>query len=148
MNRFMDFTLTVLKLNKLVQKIKLLEVSDYGLKSIHVMSLYCILTYENITAGELSRLTLEDKGAISRALNYLRVKGYLEHDFKKYGSPLRLTEEGKKIAEYVCKRADCAVDGVGKGIADEERAVLYETLSRISDNIEAYYEELKKSKRG
>ncbi|MGN1373278.1 MAG: hypothetical protein ACI4VK_04450 [Candidatus Coproplasma sp.] len=34
---FEQFTITVLKLNKLVQKIKTCEMSDYGLKTIHVM---------------------------------------------------------------------------------------------------------------
>ena len=36
-DRFENFTVTVLKLGKLVQKIKLFEMESYGLKAIHVM---------------------------------------------------------------------------------------------------------------
>ena len=76
-NRFENFTIGVLKLNKLVQRIKLLEMDDYGLKAIHVMCIY-YAACRPVTAGELARLTLEDKAAISRALSLLKQNGYLQ----------------------------------------------------------------------
>ena len=66
-DRFETFTMAVLRLNKLVQRIKLLEMGGYGLKAIHVMCIY-YAAKGPVTAGELSRLTCEDKAAVSRAL--------------------------------------------------------------------------------
>ena len=40
---FEHFTITILKLNKLVQKIKIYEMQEYGLKAIHVMCGYYLM---------------------------------------------------------------------------------------------------------
>ena len=70
---FERFTTAILKLNKLVQRIKVHEMKKFGLKSVHVMCLYYLNSRpRGITAGELARMTLEDKAAISRALAEMR----------------------------------------------------------------------------
>ena len=75
---FEHFTITILKLNKLVQKIKLYEMQEYGLKAIHVMCGYYLMENpDGLTASELVKLTLEDKAAISRALKTLQEKGFV-----------------------------------------------------------------------
>ena len=60
---FENFTVNILKLNKLVNKIKQFEMEEYGLKAIHVMCGYYL--YENpngLTASELAKLAIEEIG--------------------------------------------------------------------------------------
>ena len=49
-----------------------------------------------------------------------------------YRGKLKLTEEGRKIAERVCENARIAVMKVGQEMTEEERAIFYATLERIS----------------
>ena len=50
---FEHFTITILKLNKLVQRIKQFESNKYGLKSIHIMCGYYLNEHpDGLTAGE------------------------------------------------------------------------------------------------
>ncbi|HIU61240.1 MAG TPA: hypothetical protein IAB69_01135 [Candidatus Coproplasma excrementigallinarum] len=145
-NRFENFTIGVLKLNKLVQRIKLLEMDDYGLKAIHVMCIY-YAAGRPVTAGELARLTLEDKAAISRALSLLKQNGYINYNTGKYNAEVTLTEEGKKLSEYIEERASHAVEAAGKDLTEEEREVLYKALASVSHNLEEYYNSLQKDKK-
>ena len=141
--RFENFTVTILKLNKLIQKIKLYEISGYNLKAIHVMCLHCLSENPSgLTASELCKLTLEDKAAISRALDLLRENGYVEY-VTGYNSIIRLSEEGKKLAEVIYNRSAVAVEAGGNHLTEEEREAFYKALHSIADNLEKYYEGLK-----
>ena len=109
-NIFENFTVTVLKLNKLVQKIKNFEMQEYGLKTIHVMCGYYLNVHpQGLTAAELAKLTLEDKAAISRALKTLQEKGYVNYNPNQYNAVIRLTNDGKKFADYISRKATKAV---------------------------------------
>lgn len=142
-NRFENFTITILKLNKLVHKIKLHEMKGYGLKAIHVMCIYYL--HENrrgLTASELVKFTLEDKAAISRALVLLREKGLVQYDSNTYNGSIRLTEEGEKFSEYILDKADNAVEAAGGALSEEERETFYRVLYSIEQRLRDYYEEL------
>lgn len=142
-NRFENFTITILKLNKLVQKIKLIEMKEHGLKAIHVMCIYYLNENKSgITASELSRLTLEDKAAISRALARLKELGLINH-FKAYNQPIVLTEKGEETARYILVKASKAVEAAGRGLTEEERENFYRSLISISQRLEDYYIDLK-----
>ena len=145
---FENFTVTILKLNKLVQKIKTFEMEEFGLKAIHVMCGYYLLEHEEgLTASELTKLTLEDKAAISRALIAMRDKGLVSYDTKTYNAKIVLTEDGKKFATSVMEKADRAVKAGSADQTDEERIAFYRKLSDIVANLtEYYYENLTKSK--
>ena len=121
-DRFENFTVTVLKLGKLVQKIKLFEMESYGLKAIHVMCIY-FAGLAPVTAVELCRLTSEDKAAISRALSLLKQKGYITYPAGAYNAEISLTEEGRKLCEFINVRATAAADFAGKGYGDFKLAV-------------------------
>ena len=143
-NRFENFTVAILKLNKLIQKIKLYEMRDYGLKAIHVMCVYYLRTRGELTASELSKLTLEDKAAISRALGLLKEKGFAEYGANVRNSVVRLTAEGRRLAEFIDREtaaaeAECCLD-----FTEEERAAFYISLNKIADNMRNYYEKLLK----
>ena len=144
-NIFESFTITILKLNKLVQKIKNFEMQEYGLKTIHVMCVYYLNIHpEGLTASELTKLTLEDKAAISRALKLLQEKGYASYDPNKYNAEIRLTKEGKEFASIIDKKADKAVNAGSYAFTEEQRASFYKELGTIANNLEKYYNELLK----
>ena len=139
-NIFENFTITILKLNKLVQKIKNYEMQEYGLKTIHVMCVYYLNNHaEGVTASELTKLTLEDKAAISRALKTLQEKGLISYDPNRYNATIRLTDKGKKFAAVIGEKADRAVSAGSYDFTDEQRVCFYKELGAIADNLEAYY---------
>ncbi len=137
-NKFENFTLTVLKLNKLVQKIKQAEMNGYGLKAIHVMCIY-YAGLAPVTAGELCRLTYEDKAAISRALSLLKQRGFINYDGGRYNAEVTLTEEGVKLYGYITKKAEAAVDAAAGDLTYEEHVIFNKVLASISEKLEKYY---------
>lgn len=138
---FETFTITILKINKLVQKIKHREMREYGLQCIHVMCIYYLREKESgLTASELMRLTFEDKAAISRALKVLKEKGYIEYDPRTYNAPVKLTGEGLKVAEAILEKAERAVKGGSADMSEEEREFFYKSLLSIAENLKKYYE--------
>lgn len=142
-NRFENFTIAILKLNKLVQRIKLYEMKNFDLKAIHVMCIYYISQFPGgITATELTRLTLEDKAAISRALSLLEKRGYIKYSGSSYGAAITLTESGDKVADFIADRANIAVEAGGGRLTCEEREMFYKALNIISEDLEKYYNEL------
>ena len=142
---FERFTVSILRLNKLVQRIKIYEIKKFGLKSIHVMCLYYLNCHpEGLTASELVKLTLEDKAAISRALATMREQGYAEYDSATHNADVRLTPKGKQLAEYIVGRAAAAVSAGSADFSAEQREFFYKSLVTISDNLEQYYNELTK----
>ena len=142
---FERFTVSILRLNKLVQRIKIYEIKKFGLKSIHVMCLYYLNCHpEGLTASELVKLTLEDKAAISRALATMREQGYAEYDSATHNADVRLTPKGKQLAEYIVGRAAAAVSAGSADFSAEQREFFYKSLVTISDNLEQYYNELPK----
>ena len=142
-NIFENFTITILKLNKLVQKIKNFEMREYGLKTIHVMCMYYLNTNpEGLTASELTRLTLEDKAAISRALKVLQEKGYVNYDSNKYNANIRLTDQGKEFASIIGQKAERAVSAGSYDFTEEQRNSFYSQLKTIAEHLEQYYNNL------
>ena len=147
-NRFQNFTMSILRIHKLIQRIKLLEMDEYGLKAIHVMCLYLLNEHEGgLTAGDLIRYTLEDKAAISRGVKLLKEKGYVEQDEHKNNSLIKLTPSGKTIADLVIQKAERAVAFGGQNLEEETRETLYAALADIADNLGEYYKNLAETKK-
>lgn len=145
MDRFENFTVSILKLNKLIHKIKLYEMEEYDLRAIHVMCVYYLNTRGALTASELTRLTLEDKAAMSRALKTLADKGYIQYDKGGYNALISLTESGKTVAEKIDLKSKSAVESAGGHFTEEERKMLYSALSDVIANLENYYRSLPKN---
>ena len=135
-NRFECFSSYISSIYKNIQRLKEFKIKEYGLKSIHVMCLFYLRHYENVTNSMLVKLTNEDKGAISRALAYLAENGYISCD-KKYKSAILLLEKGKEVAKYIDSESDNAVN-------EEERKLFYDMLKTISENLNIYIEKLEK----
>ena len=114
-------------------------MSAYDLKSPHVSCLYYLFCNKSLTAKELVELCDEDKSAISRSLEYLNKKGYVEYtkkDSKCYKSPIVLTDEGEKIGKYVVDKINSILYEVGGSLTDEEREICYRSLGVICQDLQ------------
>ena len=144
-DRFQAFVSGITICYKYIQKIKTMEMTEFGLKGTHVMCIFYIYhNEENLTAAQLCQLCAEDKAAISRTLVTLQEKGYVESGEKKYRANLKLTEQGKKLAKQIDGLIEQWVDCGGDGLTDEERNAFYNALNLISSNLR---EKLNKEKK-
>ena len=143
---FVDFTVSILALNKLVQKIKSFEIEKFGLKPVHVMCAYYLSKNgQGCTAKELGELTLEDKAAISRALKTMQESGYVRYENNARNAKVVLTDEGRRLADTIGERATAAVKAGSAEFTDEERAFFYKSLDEIVKNLKNYYKDLVKN---
>lgn len=139
-DRFENFTFLILKVSKLIQKIKNIEMQEYGLKAVHVMCIYYLMQKaEGMTNKELVACTLEDKAAISRAVSLLDERGYVILQEKTYNAPILLTKAGEQLGKEIYKKADNAVHTCGDSLTETEREQFYKSLRLISDNLLEYY---------
>ncbi len=145
-SRFKTFTARITSLYRYIQKIKSMEMTEFGLKGTHVMCLFHLGHQEDehphdtgcgLTAGELCTLCGEDKAAISRSIAELEERGYvLRPDGKKaYRAKIRLTPAGKSLSERLDAIILRAVDRGGADLTEEERAVFYSALTKIESNL-------------
>ena len=137
--RFETFTVLINRISRNIRKIKIQEMADYDLRSVHVSCLYYLYTCKGATATDLCERCEEDKATISRALDYLETNGYLIRESKStkhYKSPLILTDKGslvgKKIADKICG----VLDAISADLTEEERVAFYRSLSIISQSLE------------
>ena len=136
LQRFEAFVTGITVCYKYIQRIKSMEMTELGLKGAHAMCLFFLHhNPQGLTAAQLCQLCAEDKAAISRTLVSLQEKGYIRTGEKKYRFPLRLTEEGTRVAQQLDGQICQWVGFGGDGLTDEERAVFYKALSHISDNL-------------
>lgn len=142
---FEKFTVNILKLNRLVQKIKQYEMEEYGLKAVHVMCGYYLSeNKDGLTLSELSKFAAEDKAAVSRALLCMREKGLVSYDPGTYNGKITLTDKGRGFADAVERKATRAVAAGSADMTEDERVKFYETLGNIVDRLQSYYDGLVK----
>ena len=135
-DRFEAFVTGITTCYKYIQRIKTIEMTEFGLKGNHAMCMFYLnRNDEGLTAAQLSQLCGEDKAAISRTLVTLQEGGYVVSGEKKYRAPLHLTESGKKVAQYVDDLIKEWVGHGGDGLSEEERNIFYHSLETISTNL-------------
>ena len=137
--RFKTFTVLIMEINRYIHKIKTEEMSEFDLKSPHVSYLYYLYKSGELTAKELCDISKEDKASVSRSIEYLETNGFISCNSttkKRYKAILTLTEKGREIAEALAKKIDAILEQASVGLSEENRAVMYETLSLIHDNLE------------
>ena len=138
-DRFQAFVTGISVCYKYIQKIKSVEMTEFGLKGAHAMCLFFLHSHpEGLTAAQLSQLCAEDKAAVSRSLASLADKGYIESDEKKYRSVIRLTESGKAVASHI----DVMIERCGDGLTEQDREIFYNSLELISNNLRDHLEEM------
>ena len=137
--RFKTFTVLIMEINRYIHKIKTEEMSEFDLKSPHVSCLYHLYKAGELTAKELCDISKEDKASVSRSIEYLETNGFISCNSttkKRYKAILTLTEKGREIGAALAKKIDAILEQASVGLSEENRAVMYETLSLIHDNLE------------
>jgi len=148
LNRFEQFAFAVSAINTYVQKLERAEMEKYGLSGATAQYLIVMNRFEDgITSIELGKICVKDKAAVSRAVKELE-KGELiykksEHE-NSYRAKLILTEKGKEAARQVCHAASRAVNEAGKDLTEDERKIFYDSLNKISANLQEMAKEGKR----
>ena len=138
-HRFRTFTLLTSQISRCLRRIKAEEMADLDLKSGHVSCLYYLHQIGPMTARELCEMCEEDKANISRSMEYLEKNGYLSPLPEKKGRYKRryiLTEKGTEAASILDEKIDLILEVAGQGISDEDRAIMYKSLAKISTNLQ------------
>ena len=140
--RFDAFVSGITACYKYIQRIKSMEMTEFGLKGTHVMCLYYLRQNPaGLTASQLCGLCAEDKAAISRTVSELRSQGYITSlSQKAYRAMLTLTSAGQEIARKFDHLIEGWVTTGGDGLSDEERSDFYKVLSTIADNLRSRIE--------
>ncbi len=141
--RFQAFTVLITGISRSIHRIKTEEMSEFNLRSSHVSCLYYLYKQGSLTAREICDICEEDKANISRAVKLLEEKGYVfceSEEKKRYQSPLRLTEEGKKIGKAIVEKIDRVLEVASCGLTEEERAIMYKGLAVVNKNLNALCE--------
>ena len=146
MERFVTFVNNINLIYRCVQKIKNNEMTEFGLKGMHVMCMFHLNHSKTaLTAARLSVLCGEDKAAISRAVADLAAKGLIDFTDResqlKYRAPITLTPQGIEVADRMDSIIEFVVDKGGNGLTDEERAGFYKALELIADNLKTFISE-------
>ncbi|MBQ7953615.1 MAG: MarR family transcriptional regulator [Clostridia bacterium] len=142
-DRFEKFALTIAQINRYVQKIKTMEMSELGLKGNHTMCLYYLGKKNGgLTSTELCTLCKEDKAAISRTVTDLEALGFIKTDDtdgkREYRTKLHLTKKGEEAACILDTKIRNAVNIGGKNLTYQQREDFYASLDVIAENLEDY----------
>lgn len=136
-DRFQSFVTGITTCYRHIQKIKTMEMTEFGLKGTHVMCIFFLHhNPEGLTATQLCQLCAEDKAAISRTIAALQNKGYIVSGEKKYRALIKLTPRGGEIAQKVDGLIGQWVGFGGSGISEEDRNTFYRVLETIAGNLE------------
>ena len=140
--RFDAFVSGITSCYKYIQRIKSLEMTEFGLKGTHVMCLYYLRQNPaGLTASQLCGLCAEDKAAISRTVSELKSRGYITTlSEKAYRAMLTLTAAGQEVARKFDHLIEGWVSAGGDGLTDEERFGFYKALSSITENLRSRIE--------
>ena len=133
--RFEMFTVLINRISRDIRKIKNREMTAYHLRSTHISCLYYIYSLDGVTAAELCEHCEEDKATVSRALCYLEDNGFIYRNtdcFKRYKSPLYLTDKGQAAGKRIAEKISDVLDIIGRTLTKDERAAFYRNLSAIS----------------
>lgn len=135
--RFDAFVSGITSCYKYIQRIKSMEMTEFGLKGTHVMCLYYLRQNPaGLTASQLCGLCAEDKAAISRTVSELKSRGYITTlSQKAYRAMLTLTAAGQEVARKFDKLIESWVTAGGDGLTEEERSDFYKSLSSIAENL-------------
>ena len=140
--RFNQFVQLIDGIHKSVNKIKLAVAPTLGVKSVHIFWHYDLLSHpEGLTAATLALKSHIDRSLISREVEELCARGYVEvtggsgEKRKNYNSRIRLTESGRVLAKTITTYALAAQTAADAGISEGELASFYATLEKLAGNL-------------
>lgn len=137
--RFERFSYMISEISRYWHKLAADEMEKYGLKSAHAIYLNALSSFDKgITSARLCEICGKDKSDVSRMITILEGKGLLKRENERqnqYRARLILTEQGKRAADQVKKRAQLAVEIAGASLSDETRETFYMALETIANNL-------------
>lgn len=138
-SRFEHISYLISAIDRCISQLEREEMEKLGFKGAYAQYLAVLSRFpEGLTPSELSQLCDRDKAAVSRCAARMQEQGLLrkaEND-RVYKARLMLTEEGRRAADYVNRRAQTAVETVGGQLTDGQRSALYATLEFIAAGLE------------
>jgi DNA-binding MarR family transcriptional regulator len=139
-DRFERFSFAISEISRCWHRIAAEEMGRFGLKGPYAVYFTTLSRYpQGISAAQLGELSGRDKADVSRALNFLEDRGFICRDVlpqKAYRAPIRLTEQGQELARQINEKAQIAVEQASAGLTPEKRAVFYEALGLITENLQ------------
>ena len=141
LSRYEQFTYIISSIHRHIQKIERDVMIQYGYKGSYAQYLAAMSRYpEGLTATVLGEICDKDKAAVSRAVSEMEERSLSRRETDSdsfYRARLYLTEDGQRAAAYVLQKAQAVVEEVGKALSDDERALFYALLDRISGRLES-----------
>lgn len=144
-DRFEKFTFTTFAIMQNWNKIAATEMEKYDLKGMY--AIYLMVLYRNeggITAAKLGEICHRDKAEISRSISILEEKELVVRENvspSAYRALIKLTDAGREVAQFVCRRANEAVEAASASVSDADREIFYKVLGTISDNLKKISED-------
>lgn len=139
LERFEKFSYSISVISRAWRRLASEELRKYGLKSSHATYLTTIYKHPSgITIPELCKSCGKDKSDASRMIAILEKKGLVQKHVVKgslYRGVLILTDEGKRAAEEISRRASHLVELAGKDLTGETRTAFYQALESITKNL-------------
>ncbi len=139
-DRFERFSFAISEISRCWHRIAGDVMCSHGLKGPYAVYFTALYRYpEGITAAQLGEICSRDKADVSRAMQLMEQKGLIEKQIgnkKAYRALLRLTDAGVALAKTINQKAVLAVETASKGLAPEKRAVFYEALELITNNLQ------------
>lgn len=138
-DRFERFSIAISEISRCWHKLTAEEMEKHGLKGPHCI--YLLAMYrspDGVSASQLCEKCGKDKSDVSRMMSIMEKKGLVTKESihqNLYGGVFKLTNAGKKAAEFVCDRASLAVEIAGSDLSEEERRVFYRSLELIASNL-------------
>lgn len=148
--RFETFTVLLAKISRNIKRLKSEEMAELQLKGPHVSCLYYLRLSDGLTASQLCDRCEEDKGAISRSLDYLEKTGYLTcctSGIKRYKSPIRLTPKGRQAGDIIVQKIEDLAEEASLGLTQPQREAMYQALACISGNLDRLWAKRKEQAR-
>ncbi len=158
--RFYLFVLRINCISKYISKLKFDFAPQLGVKNVHIFWLYELyLQPDGLTASELANRAMISRSLVSREIENLLEKGYIQMQTDEqgqrlnYNSHITLTEKGIQMAKNISAKGMEVQARVGEGISDEELVIFYGTLKKLQNNLQKIAEENgsrveKKTRRG
>ena len=137
-DRFKTFTGLVSRVSRCIKKLKSDKMTEFNLKGPHVYCIYYLYVYGSMTASRLCEFCHDDKALLSRSMDFLEENGYITRDFgsKRYRSKIKLTPKGIIVGERMVEIVNEILDEASQGLNEESRAIMYESLELVCNNLE------------
>ncbi len=144
--RFTRFALLLGGLQKCLQKVKLLNASEVGLKGVHMLWLFELSRNpQGMSASELAADSSIDRSLISREIKNLERAGCIRFDSpggkQTYNCKILLTPKGEELACRIGREGVRIQEKLSEGISEEELQSFYKTLETLHRNFVALLEE-------